>query len=254
MPDLKLMIYSPEDEYEECSRFWIKLGKLERIFKLPPWLLPGKLVTRTYQSGTYKELVQRAYGFWYSAEDYFLQIHYGLQDESGDLGDRKIRKTWCWTIPWLAYDMVAHRYYYLDWTEFKKVPALKTWAEERATYPRCWFKIQDADGEIIQASGYLEEREWRRGLGWWKWVGKFTNPIIRPVIDITYEEEVGAAKGSWKGGMLGHSIDVDKTKSIVDNLAAGYQNSPHYNYIKLLPESYSTTRTSSPISTSLDKA
>lgn len=72
----------------------------------------------------------------------------------------------------------------------------------------CYFKFQDFDGQMIIATCMIEEREWHRGRGWFQWLKYFYKPKIRRSLDLKFSEEVGPEKGSWKGGTVGHGIDM----------------------------------------------
>ena len=53
-----------------------------------------------------------------------------------------------------------------------------------------------------------EEREWHFGTGWFKWLSWFRPRKIRRSLDLRFSGETGDRKGSWKGGTLGHSINM----------------------------------------------
>jgi hypothetical protein len=68
--------------------------------------------------------------------------------------------------------------------------------------------FNDFDGEVITATTHIEEREWRFGTGWFAWLSLFRRPRIIRSLDIRFSAEVGPRKGSWKGGTMGHSIEM----------------------------------------------
>lgn len=70
------------------------------------------------------------------------------------------------------------------------------------------FNFEDYDGEVIVAETHIEERQWKRGTGWFKWLSWFYEDKVRRSLDIHFSKEVGRRKGSWKGGTIGHSIDL----------------------------------------------
>lgn len=41
-----------------------------------------------------------------------------------------------------------------------------------------------------------------------KWLSWFRQPKIRRVLDISFSNETGPEKGSWKGGVMGDGIDM----------------------------------------------
>ena len=70
------------------------------------------------------------------------------------------------------------------------------------------FQFEDYDGEIITATSLIEERQWEFGEGYFKWLSWFRKPKIIRSLDLQFSEEVGPEKGSWKGGTVGHGIDM----------------------------------------------
>lgn len=93
------------------------------------------------------------------------------------------------------------------WTEPKGMPWEERYAKEGAC-PSASFDFLDFDGELITAKTHIEEREWRFGEGRFKWLSLFRKPMIRRSLDIDFSKETGRRKGSWKGGTVGHSIDM----------------------------------------------
>lgn len=74
--------------------------------------------------------------------------------------------------------------------------------------PASYFGFEDFDGEMIVAICKIEEREWHKGTGWFSWLKYFSRPLIRRDLDMEFTKEVGPEKGSWKGGTIGHSVDM----------------------------------------------
>jgi hypothetical protein len=84
----------------------------------------------------------------------------------------------------------------------------KIWEAEESC-PTVSFAFTDFDGEALTAKTKIEEREWRAGTGWFKWLSYFRTPIIHRSLDIRFSGETGKRKGSWKGGTVGHSIEMN---------------------------------------------
>lgn len=135
----------------------------------------------------------------------FLQLHYGPQTM-----DSSTEKSWCCHFPWKQWDMVRHSIYkpngehfftegYRKWDEFYEMKQL---------CPTSRFLFRDYDGVEITATCIIEEREWCRGEGWFKWLRWFYPAKIRRDLDLAFSSEVGPNKGSWKGGTVGHSIEM----------------------------------------------
>ena len=74
------------------------------------------------------------------------------------------------------------------------------------------FKFKDpCDQKSIMAMGYIDEREWIRGK--WPWLRAVLKYVpgcrfIRRQMELTFNQEVGARKGSWKGGTIAVGIDM----------------------------------------------
>lgn len=85
------------------------------------------------------------------------------------------------------------------------------WRAERDVEDACpsrTFRFIDFDGEEIECKTRIEEREWHKGTGWFKWLRFITKPKIHRSLDLDFSKEVGRRKGSWKGGTTGHSIEM----------------------------------------------
>lgn len=74
---------------------------------------------------------------------------------------------------------------------------------------KAYFLIRDYDSTLFIAETHIEEREWRFGQGWFKWLSLFRKPKIRRDLHIEYSICVGKDKNSWKGGVCGTSIDLE---------------------------------------------
>lgn len=158
----------------------------------------------------YYETHEREFGFAISdmGNGYdFFQLHYGPQTM-----DSSTTKSWCKHLPWKMWDCVRHSIYTptgehffteerRKWDEFYKM---------KEKCPKSYFSFKDYDGAEITASCMIEEREWHRGEGWFKWLRFFYPAKIRRDLDLAFSAEVGPGKGSWKGGTVGHGIEMLK--------------------------------------------
>lgn len=158
----------------------------------------------------YYETHPREYGF--SLSDGSLQLFLGPQTH-----DSTTTKSAYWNLPWMHWRFVRHSYCGLNgeyvWTEYERqrVRGVDRFAEQQAAKdetPKCVFEFIDYDKAINQATTLIEEREWHYGTGWFRWLSWFVPPKIRRSLDIAFSAEVGPEKGSWKGGTLGHGIDM----------------------------------------------
>jgi len=134
----------------------------------------------------------------------FLQISYGRQTH-----DSSTDRSWCTHLPWKQWRHVRYSIYEPDGTHFATEPNdFREWRAVRDKCPTTCFEFEDFDGEMITATCMIEEREWRRGDGWFKWLEWFYPVKIRRSLDLKFSAEVGPEKGSWKGGTIGHGIEM----------------------------------------------
>lgn len=133
------------------------------------------------------------YGFCF--HDKALHINYGI--------DCKI-----YTYPWCNWEHIRHEVMLNDNTFVK---ATYSWKNEKEP-ENLWKKTQPyhyilKSGEIqtVDATYIVEEREWK--LKYFKWL-----PIKRVSrsIEVSFSEEVGEERGSWKGGVTGTSEEMKK--------------------------------------------
>lgn len=190
------------------SLVWITL-----IIWFPPILHPqrSKVYPKNWDAATvarlgrnwYWDVKVREYGFSYS--DGFVQIHYGISP-----GDSSLDQTWCKHLPWTQWRQIAHRLYNADGSLAGDVADIP-WDDRSAVIDnvkRKHFAIIDYDGDHIDVETYVQERERRLGTGWFRWLGYIVPKNLSRSLDISFKSEVGPEKGSWKGGTLGHGIDM----------------------------------------------
>ena len=64
--------------------------------------------------------------------------------------------------------------------------------------------VDKYDGTVVNATVSVEEREWRPK--WFLWTSIFAKK--RTTIDVSFDQEVGKRKGSWKGGTIGCGYEL----------------------------------------------
>lgn len=207
-----------EEEPEAVNQLMFQgFGWALRI-RLPQFVQPHRVkhITASWDEATvarlgrnwYFETHEREFGFSLSAmgNGYdFLQIHYGPQT-----GDSSTTKSWCTHLPWKQWDHVRHSLYTPTGEHYADMESRK-WEDfhaKRESVPKSCFVFKDYDGQEITATCYIEEREWHRGEGLFKWLKYFYPAKIRRSLDLAFSAEVGPEKGSWKGGTVGHSTDI----------------------------------------------
>lgn len=184
--------------------------------RLPPIIQPHKekVIASTWDDKTisrlgknwYYNISNREYGFRLS--DGFLTVYYGRQPRDGDAA-----KNCSWFLPWTQWRFISTTFYDTEGKIFAVEGNNKNWStSSRATLkdvcPSVQFEFVDYDGERIVATTLIEERRWLFGEGWFKWLSLFKQPLVRKSLDLSFSSEIGTEKGSWKGGTVGHSIEM----------------------------------------------
>ncbi len=212
------------DSWNGGSALHVHLGKATFIAPLPgivrPWRqkrYPGWDAATVERLGRdwYWDVDHRRYGFSYN--DGFLQVFYGRT--GGACQDSSLQQQWSCFIPWKQWRHVRRSLYDLSgahvWTEPKGVSyrlgGNTAWAALKAAEEACPhadFAYEDFDGERLTACTRIEEREWHFGTGWFKWLSWFRRPKIHRCLNLEFSGETGRSKGSWKGGVIGTSIEM----------------------------------------------
>ena len=158
----------------------------------------------------YDECFTREYGF--SIFDGLFTIHYGAQTF-----DSSTTKSWSKFISWTQWRHVRYSLFtpqgHLYWTQYDRdqkrgLGMYDEQHKQKDACPKVHFEFDDYDGKRIMATCHIEEREWRFGVGWFKWLSLFRKPRIRRDLELQFSEEVGPEKGSWKGGTVGHGTEM----------------------------------------------
>ena len=210
-----------DDDYPGCSLRLSAFGHT-LIVALPPIIKPWrrKVFAKSWDEATiarlgrnwYWDTYKRSYGFTIS--EGHLNINLGRQTY-----DSSTEQSWGCFLPWTQWRHVRHSFYGLRGEHIATLPDTGKsylgdpgrWERERAiadATPTVSFEFDDFDGERIAAATKIEEREWHFGTGWFKWLSLFRNPKISRCLDLCFSSETGRRKGSWKGGTLGHAIEM----------------------------------------------
>lgn len=166
------------------------------------------------ERGGYWDTGSREYGFTLS--DGHLSVALGRVTN-----DSSTEQRWGWFLPWKEWRHVRHSWYGLRGEHIADMPQraarlglddFKARHEEeqriKAMVPVVAFEFRDFDGEQLTASTRIEEREWRRGVRSFRWLSLVCPKKIARSLDIQFSGETGRRKGSWKGGTVGHSIEM----------------------------------------------
>lgn len=156
------------------------------------------------------ETFPREYGF--CLNDGHFSLYLGAQTH-----DSTTTKSWSKLLPWTQWRFFRHTFYDLEggvfWSRNEKrgerfINGFAVQHKAKKTCPSASFIIEDHDGKQVTAKTIIEQREWKFGEGWFKWLSLFRKNRVRRSLDINFSSETGPEKGSWKGGTCGTSIDM----------------------------------------------
>jgi hypothetical protein len=214
---LAMVLSSGKSDPDECG-CTLRLSAFGHtmIVALPAIIRPW---SRWVDCSQYEWAKSSAKGYWdchprdygFSCSDGFLRVFLGAQTN-----DSSTTQDWSWSLPWKQWRHVRRSLYDLNgehhWTEPARLGySGGAWKIREAAEEACpsrTFAFTDFDGEQLTARTRIEEREWRFGEGWFKWLSLFRAPRVVRSLDIRFSNETGKRKGSWKGGTIGHSIDM----------------------------------------------
>ena len=189
-----------------CIRFQAFGATL--ICELPPIIKPWRkwvdLRGKEWaNSDGYWDEHPREYGFCLSGGH--LSVHLGAQTN-----DSSTEQRWGCFLPWTQWRQIAHRLYHADGSLAGDVATKKypEWQQTKDAVRKARFAITDHDDEQIEVETYVEEREWRLGTGWFRWLGYVAPKKQRRSMDMHFNHEVGTEKGSWQGGVIGTGIEM----------------------------------------------
>jgi hypothetical protein len=212
---ISVVLSSAEEDHPGCNLRISAFG-LTLITELPGIIKPHKqqVFPQCWDAATidrlgrnwYWDVSLRRYGF--SVSEGFLQVFLGRET-----GDSSTTQSWSKFLPWTQWRFIRHSLYGADgshfWTESDEDK--KNWMAHREAKDECSslsFEFDDFDGERITVKTIIEEREWKFGEGWFKWLSLFRKAKVSRSLDLEFSKETGKRKGSWKGGTIGHSIEM----------------------------------------------
>ena len=177
-------------------------------------------VGKVMSSHVYVEYTKRCYGVRIFGNHF--NIMYGSASDNS-----REEQRWSCFLPWQSVRFIRTSHYDRDgknivlthWdatmrTQHGRSKCDIERAEVEALDNRTVFAFLDYDGQEILATVRVDEREWRRGTGWFKWLSLFTKRRIEKSLSIEFNEEVGPEKGSWKGGTCSQGIGMEPGEGV----------------------------------------
>lgn len=221
------LIQTPHEYYTDTkyNSLNIRLGKTSWWFHIPEFIKPmAKWVDLTGKDWSkpdpitgkqgYTDYIQRSYGFSVDAEA--LHLYYGIQPGSWSRDDPKNSDhSKCYFLPWNQW--VRTKVEFVNWQNLEVAYVSEEVNDKvnfegleagREAVEKVQIKFKDFDGEEITATCHLEEFFYKRGTGWFKWLGWFSKKNYRR-LEMRFDKEVGKRKGDWKGGTIDTSVNID---------------------------------------------
>lgn len=213
------MVFSSGDEEYEGAKFRISAFGHTLIVAMGSILKPERKWVDTSQHSWSKDpkdgywsITPREYGF--SLSEGFLNVSYGRASM-----DSSTEQRWGYFLPWTQWRLVRHSYFGASGEHAATLPnSGKNYRDDPGRWdreqtikdgvPRVSFEFDDFDGQRIAATALIEEYEMRAGTGWFKWLSWLRKAKVRRSMDIHFSAETGKRKGSWKGGTIGHGIEM----------------------------------------------
>lgn len=226
---LAIVLGSGDGDERSGCRLRLSAFGATMIIALPPIIKPErkKIVPESWDQKTIARLGRNWY-YDYKEREYGLSVFEGHFNVylGRQTHDSSTEQRWSCFLPWTQWRFVRHSLYGLIgehfWTE-PGAPGTKlkgdALARSRIAHwdvvhqaqvacPSATFAFADTDGERLTATTKIEEREWLFGTSWCSWLSLFRKSKVRRSLDINFSAETGKRKGSWKGGTIGHSIDM----------------------------------------------
>lgn len=143
---------------------------------------------------------------------YGIQIHdntlWIMKGGNGNMNGGN--KWWTWEIPFFTYKHVRHQVEcrdgaMSDYDKLIRQPEKRIPITENPFVKVYGYYYTDTyDGTKIPCEFWVEEIEWRPK--WLTWTGLFKK--VRRYIEVSFSDDVGKDKDTWKGGVIGCSYDI----------------------------------------------
>lgn len=202
-------------------------------FMLPRIVWPVRIkrdyVRANGSVATYYDVFNRVFGFVVYEEH--VHMYYGARTYAS-----LTEKVKLFCIPWRMTRRVRYDFYTADHEYFGSVNDYEGFLTEyeaikdaERKVPKLKIQFNDFDGEKIVASCYIEEMEWRNGVGLFKWVGSITKPTIVRSMVYEFDKEAGRTKTDWTGGIISASRKIEKGDSVFGVFTSILKNSKMFN-------------------------
>ena len=223
----------------------IAIGTTYKKFKLPFQLIKPLFDYNTYEYDgkdyyqlshkkleemgcpiKYKNYVQNEYRLYINKEAVCLHLNDGefLYNDS----KHKPLIDFYWFIPWNSRIRTKDLLLNLDGSLFYDCSE-GNWDsknEKEKEQESTKFLLQDYDGTNVVVTCTLSYSEYSMGSNkkWARLLKPFNKPNCYYTVDLSFGSEVGTGKGSWKGGTVGHAVNLLSKDETIEEAVKRYCN------------------------------
>ena len=130
----------------------------------------------------------------------------GDYDESwGQVTNDRI---WSWELPFVTWQFIAHEVRRKD-GKYQSRNIMSDDKDDNIERHILPYTYTRKNGEVQKVNATCEVHRWAWHRKWLPWVKK-----IRQDIDFQFDGEVGESAGSWKGGVIGSSYDMQPGETV----------------------------------------
>lgn len=183
------------DKVDNFIRFWC-FGWVANLY-IPTKVKPY-CENVSYKESSYKACYPKKYGFFSTYTG--IKFYYGL-DHPWELSRSKSK--------YISYTFKEWRWTKTDMYDGNEVCQGEYSYDKSKDIIKTNHKFIDYDGKEIIATVFKKVYHYKFGGNYFKWLSRFVKDKKHTVLDIEFSEEVGPDKTSWKGGTLGHGIEME---------------------------------------------
>ena len=201
--------------------FHLRLGRwLTAKLYLPRLIKPYLLI----KPSGYKVWMDRKYGFVIRQNGDFHSVYYGIRPDDDSYRGQAPYNFYNYfpgykhtrLVKSVVFKPNGAVYGSINYRKDIRGKQLSELREIEHNVPKKNITISDYDGEIITASYHVREDTREHGTGEFKWLSWITKNKKQKYIRLSFDKEVGTGKGSWKGGLLGVTINIEKHESTTE--------------------------------------
>lgn len=203
--------------YSNGASFRLSVFSVTVIVMLPDWLIRPS-------NGEY-EIIENEFSI--NFRQGWFHFNHGKQTHCSSTNDSS-----AWEVPFLNWRFDSTEYLNFEQKLIKKFPRGTPFDVTRnfeESLPKMVFIFSDFDGEVIEAAARIVRQKWKFGLRKFAWLSWFRRAKVSTSMNLKFSREIGKEKGSWKGGTIGHSIEIFEN----ENMEQAFRRYSNQNDLKM---------------------